>query len=45
MDQATLSNLLLTVNTNYGTYYECQAKLDGFIEWYSDNKKVFDGVK
>ena len=40
-----LSDLLETVSNNYSTYYECKAKFDGWVEWYNDNKKIYEDVK
>ena len=40
-----LSDVLLTVTQNYGQYNECSIKLDSWIQWYEDQKKIFDSVK
>ena len=40
-----LSDVLLTVTQNYGQYNECSIKLDSWIQWYNDQKKIFDSVK
>jgi hypothetical protein len=40
-----LSDLLETVSNNYSTYYECKSKFDGWVEWYNDNKKIYEEVK
>jgi hypothetical protein len=31
-----------TVTLNYTTYYECSAKSDAWIEWYNEQKKIFE---
>lgn len=41
-DNKTLSGLLETVTINYSSYYECKARVDGWQEWYSTNKKLFE---
>jgi hypothetical protein len=40
-----LSDVLLTVTQNYGQYNECSIKLESWIQWYEDQKKIFDSVK
>ena len=40
-----LSTVVDTVVTNYAQYRECQVKLDSWINWYNDQKKVFESVK
>jgi hypothetical protein len=40
-----LSVVLSVVIKNYGQYQECSAKVDIWIEWYSEQKKIFDSVK
>ena len=47
IDPATtkLSVVVETVVANYGQYQECQIKTDSWIEWYNQQKKIFDSVK
>ena len=40
-----LSTVIEAVTTNYGQYQLCQSKIDTWIQWYSDQKKIFDSVK
>lgn len=40
-----LSEVLSIVATNYGQYHECRAKVDAWIKWYGDQKKVYETVK
>lgn len=40
-----LSEVVDIVTTNYGQYKECQVKVDSWIEWYTNQKKIFDSVK
>ena len=44
-DDPTISDVSKTINTNYGTYYECAVKVDTWIEWYQKQKKNFESVK
>ena len=47
IDPATtkLSTVVDTVITNYAQYKECQVKTDSWINWYNDQKKIFESVK
>ena len=40
-----LSVVVETVTTNYGQYQLCQAKTSTWIDWYNEQKKIFDSVK
>jgi uncharacterized lipoprotein YmbA len=40
-----ITDLLKTVIKNYGLYYECANKVDGWNEWYDKQKKQFETVK
>jgi hypothetical protein len=40
-----LSKLLDVVVVNYTTYYECRVKIDAWLEWHKEQKKIFDSVK
>lgn len=40
-----LSELTNTVTINYSTYYECAVKADQWNEWYTIQKRIFEGVK
>lgn len=44
-DGAKLSDVITTVNANYGTYYECAVKVDKWNEWYQVQKQISDKVK
>jgi hypothetical protein len=44
-DEAKLSDVSTTVNTNYTAYYECAVKNDKWNEWYEIQKRIFEGVK
>lgn len=39
-----LSEMLKVVNLNYGLYYECSAKSELLVEWYSKQKKIHDDI-
>ncbi len=40
-----MSDLLNNANSNYGMYYEDSAKLQGWIEWYIEQKGIHDSIK
>lgn len=40
-----LSDVLKVVVDNYGQYHECRIKVDAWIEWYNNQKQIFDSVK
>lgn len=40
-----LSETISIVSKNYGQYHICRAKINGWIEWYNDQKKIYNEVK
>lgn len=34
-----------TVNINYTTYYECATKHSAWIDWYKQQKSIFEEIK
>lgn len=41
----SITDMLKTVVNNYGLYYACSNKVDGWNEWYDKQRKNFDSVK
>jgi hypothetical protein len=41
----SITDMLKTVVNNYALYYECSAKVDGWNEWYEEQKRIFESVK
>lgn len=39
-----ITELLKSVVANYTLYHECSSKVDGWNEWYSNIKKIYDEV-
>lgn len=39
-----ITELLKTVVQNYTLYHECSTKVEGWNEWYSGVKKIYDEV-
>jgi len=40
-----LSDVLNTVTDNYNQYYECKLKTDEWIEWYTNQSKIWGNLK
>jgi len=40
-----LSVVVDTVTSNYGQYQLCQTKTNTWIDWYNQQKEIFDSVK
>lgn len=43
-DNTKLSVLLDTVSENYSRYHSCRVKVQGWIQWYEEQKKIFESV-
>lgn len=44
-NKVAITDLLKTIVDNYRIYYECSNKVDGWQDWYKDQKRIFDSVK
>lgn len=44
-DNVTITDMLKTVISNYTLYHECSTKVEGWNEWYEEQKKIFNSVK
>lgn len=44
-DTKKLSEVLITVTNNYSLYHECQIKVDTWLEWYKQQREIFNSVK
>jgi hypothetical protein len=44
-NQVAITEMLKVVVANYGMYYECAAKVDGWNEWYTEQKRIYDSLK
>lgn len=44
-DRVAITEMLKTVVANYGMYYECAAKVDGWNDWYLEQKRIYESVK
>jgi hypothetical protein len=41
----SITDLLRTVVENYRLHYECSNKVEGWQDWYKEQKRIFDRVK
>lgn len=44
-DRVAITDMLKTIVNNYRLYYECSNRVEGWSEWYTEQKKIFDSVK
>lgn len=44
-DTKKLSEIISNVSENYGTYYECQARKEAWVEWYKSQRQIYESVK
>ena len=44
-DKVAITDMLKVIVNNYALYYECSAKVDGWNEWYNEQKKIYESVK
>jgi hypothetical protein len=44
-DRVAITEMLKVVVQNYGMYYECAAKIDGWNDWYLEQKRIYESVK
>lgn len=44
-DSVAITDMLKVIVGNYAMYYECSAKVDGWNEWYTEQKKIYEGIK
>jgi len=40
-----VSELIRTVTDNYATYYKVKEQVQGWQEWYKEQKKIYESVK
>jgi hypothetical protein len=44
-DKVAITEMLKVIVENYALYYECSTKVDGWNEWYVEQKKIHESVK
>lgn len=40
-----LSETISVVTENYGLYHECRVKTQLWVEWYNQQKQIFNNIK
>lgn len=43
--EVSIIDITKNVTVNYTTYHECGIKVENWIEWYNDQKKIFEKIK
>jgi uncharacterized protein YcfL len=41
----SIIDITKNVTVNYTMYHECGIKVETWIEWYNDQKKIFENIK
>lgn len=41
-NDAKLSDLMITITMNYMKYHECKSKNQGWIDWYNEQRRLFE---
>ena len=44
-DKVAITDMLKVIVHNYSLYHECSTKVDGWQDWYNEQKKIFDNAK
>lgn len=44
-DRVAITELLKTVIENYQLYYICSSRVEGWQEWYQEQRRIFESVK
>ena len=45
VDKVSITDMLKVVVNNYTLYYECSTKVDGWQDWYNEQKKTYESIK
>ena len=44
-EKISIVDFTRTVSENYTTYHQCAAKNDAWIDWYTQQKKIWDEIR
>ena len=44
-EKVTIIDFTKTVSENYTTYYQCAGRTDAWIDWYRQQKKIWDEIR
>lgn len=42
---ATFSDVAKTIADNYNTYYTCRAQVQGWQDWYNQQKQIYESTQ
>lgn len=44
-ENVSITDVVKNVTVNYTAYYECNVKVETWIEWYNEQKKIWESIK
>ena len=44
VETTKLSDTIVVISENYALYHECRTRVDTWIEWYNEQKKIYNSV-
>lgn len=44
-DRVSITDMMKVIVENYRLHYECENKVEGWKEWYTKQRKIFETVK
>ena len=44
-EKVSIVDFTKTVSENYTTYYQCAGRTDAWIDWYNQQKKIWEDMK
>ena len=44
-EKVSIVDFTRTVSENYTTYYQCSGRTDAWIDWYTQQKKIWDEIR
>jgi hypothetical protein len=44
-DQVAITDMLKVIVENYSRYHQCSYKVEGWNDWYTEQKKIYDDLR
>lgn len=44
-ENVSITEVVKNVTVNYTSYYECGVKVENWVEWYNEQKKIWESIK
>ena len=44
-EKVTITDMLKVIVENYTLYYECSTRVEGWQDWYTEQRKIFENIK